>query len=178
MTAEEIVQGIRLFFEIIGALTILVTFAIGLMTFFGWAAGVTLVMKRLGLGRWYRKVLIVGSSGETKSLRRDIEDSGVFRKNNIEEVDERNLVDVKRASLILLDYWSLEVSQVAVVLANKQKHAGLVVYSPMGKGRIPDEISATINNEPFTTLVQMRGRLVNDLLITLMSTSYDKKFSK
>jgi len=35
-----------------------------------------------------------------------------------------------------------------------------------------------VNKEPFTVLVNMRGRLVNDILITLMSTSYDKKRSK
>lgn len=178
MTVEEIIQTVRLFFEVIGVLTIVATFVAGFMTFFGWLTGVSLVMKRLGLGRWYRKVLIVGKESETKSLRRDLEDSGVFRKSNIDEVDGRNLTDIKQASLILLDYWSLTEGQVSTVLANKQKQAGLVVYSPMGKGRIPDEISATINNEPFTTLVNMRGRLVNDLLITLISTSYDKKLSK
>lgn len=175
MTPDEIVQVGRLVFEIIGAITIVGAIIVGLATFFGWTAGIFMVMKRLGLGRWYRKVLIVGSTSETKSLRKDLEDSGVFRKSNISEVDGRNLSDIKEASLILLDYWSLTKPQVSTVLANKRKQAGLVVYSPMGKRRIPDEISEAINNEPFTTLVQMRGRLVNDLLITLMSTSYDKK---
>lgn len=175
MTDEGFMQVIRVVFEAIGILTILAAFVTGLMTFFGWVTGVSLVMKRLGLGRWYRKVLLVGSASETKSLRKDLEDSGVFKKGNINEVDERNLADVKEASLILLDYWSLTEAQVSTVLANKQKQAGLVVYSPMGKPRIPDEISGKINNEPFTTLVNMRGRLVNDLLVTLMSTSYDQK---
>jgi len=174
MSSEEIVHLIRLVFEFVGALTILLAFLTGLLTFFGWTAGVFLVFKRLGLGRWYRKVLIIGSASETSSLKKDLIDSDVFRAKNISEADGRNLSDVKDASLILLDYWSLNENQVSVVLANKQKSAGLVVYSPMGKSRIPDDISERINNEPFTTLVNMRGRLVNDLLITLMSTSYEK----
>ena len=170
-----IIQVVRLFFEVIGTVTTIVAIITGVITFFGWLTGVSLVMKRLGLGRWYRKVLIVGGASETKSLRKDLEDSGVFRSKNITEADDRNLSDVKKASLILLDYWSLTEAQVKTVLANKEKEAGLIVYSPMGKNRIPDEVSEIINNEPFTTLVNMRGRLVNDLLITLMSTSYDKK---
>lgn len=178
MTAEQIIGFIWNTLGVIGTLATLFLIISGIITFVGWNLGIWPLMKRFGLGRWYRKVLIVGKESETKSLRRDLEDSGVFRKSNIDEVDGRNLADIKQASLILLDYWSLTEGQVSTALANKQKQAGLVVYSPMGKGRIPDEISATINNEPFTTLVQMRGRLVNDLLITLISTSYDKKFSK
>jgi len=175
MTAEQIVQTARLFFEIVGiAMTLLVIIG-GLATFFGWTAGIFLVMKRLGLGRWYRKVLIVGAPSETTSLKKDLVDSGLFLQNNVSEVHQHSLSDVKEASLILLDYWSFNEDQVSTILLNKRKSAGLVVYSPMGKGRIPDEISSKINDEPFTTLVNMRGRLVNDLLITLMSTSYDKK---
>ncbi len=174
MNSDEIVNTIRIGFEIVGALTILFAFFTGLATFFGWTAGVFVVFKRLGMGRWYRKVLVIGSFAETKSLKKDLTDSGVFREKNVSEVDGRNLSDVKDASLILLDYWSLTDGQISTMLANKPRSAGLVVYSPMGKNRIPDNISERINNEPFTTIVNMRGRLVNDLLITLMSTSYDK----
>lgn len=177
MSSEQVVHAIRIGLEIIGGFTILFTLLAGLVTSLGWTAGVFVIFKRLGLGRWYRRVLIVGASAETKSLKKDLVDSGVFREKNINEADGRNLSDVKNASLILLDYWSLTEAQVTTVLANKRKSAGLVVYSPMGKDHIPNNISQQINNEPFTTLVNMRGRLVNDLLITLMSTSYDKNQS-
>ena len=175
MNADEVVHAVRLAFEVIGGLTVLLAFFTGLATFLGWTAGVFVVFKRLGLGRWYRKLLIVGSATDTTSLKKDLVDSVVFREKNVHEAGSRNLSDVKDASLILLDYWSMTESQVSTVLANKRKSAGLVVYSPMGGGRIPDNISEKINNEPFTTIVNMRGRLVNDLLVTLMSTSYDKK---
>jgi len=171
-------QTLRLIWDIlgvIGALTTLLLTVGGVLTFIEWNLGIWPLMKRLGLGRWYRKVLIVGAANETKSLKKDLVDSGVFRADNIDEASESNLSDVEDASLVLLDYWSLNTEQVKKVISNKRKSAGLIVYSPMSKPRIPDEISETINNEPFTTLVNMRGRLVNDLLVTLMSTSYDKK---
>lgn len=175
MTPEEIIQCIRLTLEFIGGVTIVVAIIGGLMTFFGWSAGVFMVMKRLGLGRWYRKVTILSDVNNGESLKKDLIDSGVFREKNIKLIGENNISDIKSADLVLLDYWSISPEKALGAISNKQKHAGLVVYSPMKKGRIEDEVTARINDEPFTTLVQMRGRLVNDLLITLMSTSYDKK---
>lgn len=175
MTPQEIIQCIRLTLEFIGGATIVATFVSGLMTFFGWSAGIFMVMKRLGLGRWYRKVTILSDVDNGQSLKKDLIDSGVFREKNIKLIGESNISDIKSADLVLLDYWSISPEKALSAISNKQKHAGLVVYSPMKKGRIEDEVTARINDEPFTTLVQMRGRLVNDLLITLMSTSYDKK---
>lgn len=175
MTPEEIIQLIRLFFEIVGAATIVAAIIGGLATFFGWTMGIFMVMKRLGLGRWYRKVTIVSDTSGGESLKKDLVDSGVFRNKNIHIIGENNLSDVKNADLILLDYWSINSDKALTAIGNKQRHAGLIVYSPMKKGRIADEVTERINDEPFTTLVNMRGRLVNDLLITLISTSYDKK---
>ena len=52
------------------------------------------------------------------------------------------------------------------------------MYSPANNQRMPTDAVEMINKEPFTVLVNMRGRLVNDILVTLMSTSYDKKRNK
>lgn len=176
MTPEEIIQLIRLFFEIVGAATIVAAIIGGLATFFGWTMGIFMVMKRLGLGRWYRKVLIVSDASNGESLKDDLVSSGVFREKNIRVVGENHVSEVKNYDLILLDYWAIEDTEKSLTaIKNKRSHAGLVVYSPMKKGRIADKVTERINDEPFTTLVNMRGRLVNDLLITLMSTSYDKK---
>lgn len=175
MNADQIIYYLRLFFEIIGIFTTMSAIVAGAITFLGWTAGISLVMKRLGLGRWYRKVTIVSNEKCGKLLEKDLRDSGVFREKNINLIGEDSVADVKEADLILLDYWSIEPDKAQRVIDNKSKHAGLVVYSPMKKERLPFKVTERINEEPFTTLVQMRGRLVNDLLITLMSTSYDKK---
>ena len=79
--------------------------------------------------------------------------------------------------MILYDYWKLPEC-INDVLRNKQKGAGLIVYSSANKQSVPGDVVEMVNKEPFTVLVNMRGRLVNDILITLMSTSYDKKRSK
>lgn len=170
-------EGIRLFFEIVGMITTSVMIISGVMLFFGWFFGILLVMKRLGLGRWYRKALIVSTNDGGQNLKKDLVDSGVFREKNITIANDSNLADIKESSLILYDYWKLPEC-INDVLRNKQKGAGLVVYSPANNKRMSPDVVEMVNKEPFTVLVNMRGRLVNDMLVTLMSTSYDKKRSK
>lgn len=168
---------IRLFFEIVGIITTTVTIFGGIALFLGWLSGVFLVMKRLGLGRWYRKILIVSTNDGGQTLKKDLVDSGVFREKNITIANDNNLADIKDGDLILYDYWKLPEC-INDVLRNKQKGAGLIVYSSANKQSVPGDVVEMVNKEPFTVLVNMRGRLVNDILITLMSTSYDKKRSK
>ena len=175
MTPEEIIGTVSRIFEAIGFITTIMAIIGGLVTIVGWIAGVSMVMKRLGLGRWYRKVLIVSGGESGEMLKKDLIDSGVFRGKNISIIGGQSLSDIKTADLILLDYWSIDPNRVLTAIGNKQNRAGMVVYSPMKNGRITPEVTERINDEPFTTIVQMRGRLVNDLLITLMSTSYYKK---
>lgn len=168
---------IRLFFEIVGMITTTVMIFGGIALFSGWFLGVFLVMKRLGLGRWYRKILIVSTNDGGQTLKKDLVDSGVFREKNVTVANDNSLADIKDNDLILYDYWELPEC-INDVLRNKQKGAGLIVYSPANNKRMPVDVVEMINKEPFTVLVNMRGRLVNDILVTLMSTSYDKKRSK
>ena len=168
---------IRLFFEIVGMITTTAMIFGGIALFFGWFLGVFLVMKRLGLGRWYRKILIISTNDGGQTLKKDLVDSGVFREKNVTIANDNSLADIKDSDLILYDYWKLP-GCIDEVLRNKQKRAGLIVYSPANNQRMSADVVEMVNKEPFTVLVNMRGRLVNDILITLMSTSYDKKRSK
>lgn len=121
--------------------------------------------------------MIVSTNDGGQTLKKDLVDSGVFREKNVTVANDNSLADIKDNDLILYDYWELPEC-INDVLRNKQKGAGLIVYSPANNKRMPVDVVEMINKEPFTVLVNMRGRLVNDILVTLMSTSYDKKRSK
>lgn len=163
--------------EIIG----LVTTAVAVLSFFGlvlgWLLGISPLLYRLGLGRWLRKISIVANSDNFTALKADMVDSGVFRERNINHISGQHLSKVKEANLLLLDYGSFTEQQVKTVISNKPSDAGMVVYFPgfSQTNRIPDDIAKLINNEPHTVLVNFRGRLINDVLTTLLSTSYAKK---
>lgn len=45
-------------------------------------------------------------------------------------------------------------------------------FSPQDGQSIPNEIRNKISNNPNTTIVNFRGRLLNDIITTLITTSY------
>lgn len=170
-------ETVKLVLETIG----LITTAIAVLTFFaavvGWILGISPLMYRLGLGRWRRKIAIVANNEDYNLLQTDLVDSGVFREKNIHQVSATTLSKVKEANLLLVNYGSFTEAQIKTIIRNKRSKAGMVVYFPdfSPTNRIPDDIAKLINNEPHTVLVNFRGRLINDILVTLLSTSYEKK---
>jgi hypothetical protein len=165
---------VRCILEAIGVLTTLVALLALVVNFAGWLLGIAPLMKRLGLGRWYREICVVAGK-EYKDLETDLVNSGVFRGKNIRQVSLKNLADIKNADLLLVDYRYV-ADKIDEVLSNKQSRAGMVVYYPIiDKDRISDDVAKRINNQSHTTLTNFRGRLINDILITLISTSYEKK---
>lgn len=173
----DILRVIRIFLETVGTLTTLVA----VLAFFGlviaWILGISPLLYRLGLGRWQRKISVLADSDNFSSLKGDLVDSGVFREKNIERITDKHLSKVKDSNLLLVHYGSFDADQIKTILSNKKSSAGMVMYFPgfSPTNRIPNDLTELINNEPHCVLVNFRGRLINDILITLLSTSYDKK---
>jgi hypothetical protein len=111
------------------------------------------------------------------SLRTDLVDTGIFREKNIYQIKGNTLSKVKEATLALVHYQSFSEKEIEAILNNKKSNAGFIFYFPEfvpEQNVIPVETVKLINNEQFTTIVNMRGRLMNDIVTTLLSTSYDK----
>lgn len=170
-------EAVKTFLEVVGLITTAVSILVVLATVTGWAFGIAPLMYRLGLGRWSRKINIAAEGTAYSSLETDLIDSGVFRKSNIQSVSKTTLSKVKDANLILVDYASFTEDEIKTIISNKKSSAGMVVYFPdfSPTNRIPEDISKLINNEPHSVLANFRGRLINDILVTLLSTSYEKK---
>jgi hypothetical protein len=170
-------DAVKTFLEIVGLITTAVSILLVLVTAFGWALGIAPLMYRLGLGRWSRKISIAAEGNTFTSLRSDLIESGVFREKNIQQISKNTLSNAKDANLMLVHYGSFTEAEIKTIVANKKSSAGMVVYFPdfSPTNRIPDDVSKLINNEPHSVLVNFRGRLINDVLVTLLSTSYEKK---
>lgn len=178
MKPEEILVLIWNILGIIGALSTLLIIVGGLFIFFCWCIGIFPLLKRLGLGRWFRKVFIAADIDNYQTIKNDLVESGVFREKNISQINDKSLSKVKDVDLIILHYQSFTASQIKQVIADKKNDAGLVIYFPEFNppiNMVPKDMLENINNHTYVILVNMRGRLINDVLITLMSTSYDKK---
>jgi hypothetical protein len=170
-------EAVKTFLEIVGLITTAVSILVVLATATGWAFGIAPLMYRLGLGRWSRKIDIAAEGTTYTSLRADLIESGVFREKNIQQISKSTLSNAKDANLMLVHYGSFTETEIKTIVSNKKSSAGMVVYFPdfSPTNRIPEDVSKLINNEPHSVLVNFRGRLINDILVTLLSTSYEKK---
>ena len=165
------------FFIIFGGLSATLLILGIILNIIFWAFGIAPLLWRLGYGRWTRKIDIVANQSKYAQLSKDLIDSGVFRKKNVNSITDQSLSDIKESNLLLVHYQSFTEEEIKVIIANKKSKAGMIFYfpefSPQKGISIPDEIRDLISNTQNTTLVNFRGRLLNDIVTTLITTSYD-----
>lgn len=167
------------FFTIVGGITVVIAVVNLLSLIVFYFLGITPVLWRLGLGRWLRKIAIVANIDMYSSLKKDLVDSGIFREKNICPIYSSSLSEVKDRDLLLVHYQSFSESEIKTILANKKSKAGMVFYfpefSPEKRLMISEEMLTQINIKENTTVVNFRGRLLNDIITTLITTSYEKR---
>lgn len=167
------------FFVIFGGITATLVILGILLNIVFWILGIAPILMRLGYGRWFRKIVIVANNDYYNSLRGDLVDSGIFREKNISQIYSQTLSKVKDHNLLLVHYQSFDETTIKAILANKKSNAGMIFYypsfSPKNGKEIPNELRDQISNTENTTIVNFRGRLLNDIITTLITTSYGKK---
>jgi hypothetical protein len=137
-----------------------------------WGTGIAPVLLRLGNGLARRKIAIFAKGDNLTSLRRLLTDSGLFRAKNILDVpSERDMECAKDASLYLV-YWPDWQGHIDEVLRRKPDECALVVYQPYDQGRITDEAMRQLDGKRHTAVTNFRGRLLNDIVTSIITTSY------
>ena len=137
------------------------------------ALGIGPALWRLGNGLATRKVGIVGSADAYLSLKGTLIDSGLFWDKNVSQVPLDNFEKVKDFTVVLVDWGSCASSVEEIFGARKNQQTAIIIHAKPGE--IPKEIMDDIANRPNTVVVNFRGRLLNDILTSLMTTSYEKK---
>lgn len=169
---------LKFFIDIVGVLTTVFAICLFIWAIISWCMGVFPLFLRLGFGRWKRKIAIVANDEKYSSLKSDLVDTGIFRGKNIYHIKNDSLAKIKEATLALVHYQSFSEDEVKTILSNKKANAGFVFYFPEFTPPtvvVSAAMMKAINEQQFTTIVNMRGRLVNDIVTTLLSTSYDKR---
>lgn len=174
----NLLNYLKLFIDIIGVLTTLFAITLFIWAIISWSMGVFPLFLRIGFGRWSRKIRIAAGDEAYGSLKTDLIDTGIFREKNIDQITNKSLAKIKNSSLVLVHYQSFSEEEIKTILSYKKSSAGFVFYFPEfspPENVISKEMMKIINNEQFTTVVNMRGRLINDIVTTLLSTSYEKR---
>ena len=140
-----------------------------------WIIGISPALLRLGNGLAKRKIAIFAKEDNVASLRSLLLDSKLFKEKNIIEI--RSINDIGRAekASVYLVYWHDWMQDINAVLNQKPDKCAMVVYAPYNLGRIPDEAMINLDGKRHTAVTNFRGRLLNDIVTSMITTSYDSK---
>ncbi len=139
-----------------------------------WTRGVFPALYRLGNGLAKRKIAVFAKGDNVSSLRSLLNDSKLFRTKNIFEItDAKDIGKAEEASVYLV-FWHDWASDIAQILEKKPDTCALIVYAPYEKGRIPDEQMKNLDGKRHTAVTNFRGRLLNDIVTAMITTSYEK----
>lgn len=160
-------------FTIIGGFTFCVTVLGIIYKIFCWFFGITPIIFRLGVALWKRKIAILGDIESLDSLKSCISDSNIFSEKNIVTINLDNLDKVKDQTIILVDWESAKDKLDQVFSSRKNHQTAIVIYAKPAS--IPQEKMNDIANRANTVVVNFRGRLLNDILTSLITTTYDQQ---
>ena len=172
VTALETTETVLLWVGIVEVLFLIVVIATSVVL---WFRGIIPVLYRLGNGLARRTVAILASSGIQPSLKALLEDSRLFRKKNILAVTGVQDIDRAEEATVLIVYWPDWSDQIDRVLSMKRDQTALIVHAPPDGERIPDGVMAKLNERRNVVVNNFRGRLLTDVVSSLITTSYEKR---
>lgn len=157
-------------FTIVGGITV-ITATLGVIyRIISIIFGVSPIIFRIGKALWSRKIAIIGSTESYTVLYECIADSGVFKRKNIQHITIENIDKAKEYYVILVD-WESSNSQIDhVFLARRNHNTAVIIYAKAGS--IPRDKMAEIADKSNTVVVNFKGRLLNDILSSLITTSF------
>lgn len=135
-------------------------------------SGVLPVWIRLGKGLSNKKIAVY-AEGEFDNFKDLLVDSGLFKEKNIEKVSNASLSKGERHTMMLVNYNEFE-NKIGDILNFKKDSDALILYVSNGV-RVPQNIMDDINNHRNSIVVTFRGRLLNDIVTSLITTAYEKK---
>ena len=160
-------------FIIVGGLTVTLAFLAFVYRLACWAFGITPIVFRLGIALWQRKVAIFGNAEIFESLESSLIDSNIFKKKNIVHISADNIDKAKDETIFLVDWGTFGDKIEQIFSARKNHQTAIVIYAKPAS--IPQDKMSDIANRANTVVVNFRGRLLNDILTSLITTSYDRK---
>jgi len=159
-------------FNIIGGITLIITVIAIIYKIICVVVGITPVVFRLGIGLWRRRIAIFGSADFCSSIQTTLIDSKIFKAKNICHVQADNIDKAKTETIFLVDWESFGMHIDQVFTSRKNQNTAIVIFAKPAS--IPPEKMPEIANRANTVVVNFRGRLLNDILTSLITTSYDK----
>lgn len=161
------------FFIIFGAISILVTIATALIGFYTIIKGILPIWIRLGLGLSNRKIAIYAEK-DFDSLKSLLVDSGIIKEENIHKIASDSLSKGQIYSIMLVNFPEFN-DKIDEILKYKRDSDALIIYAPQNSGKVEEKTLESINSHRYSIIVNLRGRLLNDIVNSMITTSYEKR---
>jgi hypothetical protein len=142
--------------------------------FYLWVTGIAPVLYRLGNGLAKRKIAIFASGDNLTSIKGLLLDSKLFKAKNICEITQLRDIEGAQGASVYLVYWPDWETHIDSILDKKPDSCALIVYQPYDKGRIADAEMRKLDDKRHTAVTNFRGRLLNDIVTSMITTSYEK----
>jgi len=154
--------------------TVVVIFQVVIVVIAIWK-GVLPSLFRLGIGLSKRKIAVLADVTVGNSLKQLLVDSGLFQEKNIEIIStEDDLGRIERCTSILL-HWKSWEAHIKDVLDKKSDECSLIIYSPFKDGRIENEQYELLDKKRNVIVTNFRGRLLNDIINSMITSGYARK---
>ncbi len=161
------------FFIVMGGCMTIIMVAGFIWTVFLVIKDVFPIWYKLGMGLSKRKIAIFAST-EFVSLEALLIDSKIFEKNNIIQINKNDISKAAKETVFLV-HWKDYQDKISEIINIKKDSTALIVYAPPNEGRIDQADMDKINYHRNAVVVNFRGRLLNDILTSLITTSYDRR---
>ncbi|MCZ7604004.1 MAG: hypothetical protein M5R37_14165 [Melioribacteraceae bacterium] len=161
------------FFVIVGGITTIIAIIGFIYTIYLVIKGIFPVWYRLGMGLSKRKIAIFAEQ-EFNNLKDILIDSQIFEAKNIIKIDKQSIKKAESITLLLV-HWKCFENEIEEILKMKKDSDALIIYAPQDEGFIDKTVLTKINLARNVIIVNFRGRLLNDILTSMMTTSYEKR---
>jgi hypothetical protein len=163
------------FFKVIEVIDVFV-FLVGIaVAVYAVAKGVLPVLWRLGAGLAHRKIAVFATGANAVSLRALLLDSKLIKAENIIEVPSLRDIESADPASVYLVFWRDWADNIDEILRKKPDQCALIVYSPLDDNKqIPPDQMKKLDGKRHTAVTNFRGRLLNDIVSSMITTSYEK----
>lgn len=127
--------------------------------------GLLNTLYRLSYNITKQKIAIYSKNNSLENL---IKDSKLFRNENIVKIESDNDLNIDDdITMMLIDYNDFK-NELELILNKKKRNNSLIIYCPYDYGRIDDDIMNNIDKTPYSIVTNFRGRLINDIFISML----------
>lgn len=161
------------FFTVFGGIQTIIFFVSLIFITYTTLKGTLPIIWKLGTALNSRQIAVFGSADAYGTLKDILKDSNLFREKNICHIQPGSIDRAKTKTIYLVDWESFKTHIDEVLSARSNEQTPIVIFA--SPGAIPNDKMKDIGNKLNTIVVNFKGRLVNDIFVSLMTTNSNKK---